>query len=396
MSKAVEALRVHDYPYLVSDPVSYLVKTGRLALKMPLWKAVDFLGVEKYIEDMIVYAVVKEKYPPPELGEKADVSKLIVSFHAALLVLASLPQWYSKRFALVIAKSSGEKLSRLGDRELALVARLMGIDVEIHDRNPLRIPYRSYRGRFISAEYNFSLHFIDYTKWTRRLSGDPRWKITNQLLIASRVFVDRDQLVRLVEEAISKRIEELVDRYSGSIPQSGQLPHPLDIVKNRVSEVLEKEAPPPKPFAEGARSVYRGPLVLEAFPPCMARILEEARRGANLSHHQRFAIATFMISLGAGEDDVVDVFRNVPDFNEKKTRYQVQHLMGARGSGKKYLPYSCDKMRTLNLCVADCGTRTPMQKYFQNLRDKRSYRKEGGVGVGGPSQRARVGSQDKQ
>ncbi len=396
MSKAIEALRVQDYPYLVSDPISYLVKTGRLALRMPLWKAVDILGVDEHVEDIVIHAVVNERYPPPKLVEKTDVSRIIVSFHAALLVLAALPQWYSKRFALVVAKSSGEKLSKLGDRELALVARLMGIDVEVHDRNPLRIPYRSYRGRLISAEYNFSLHYIDYARWTRRLSGDPRWKITNQLLIASRVFVDRDQLARLVEEAISKRIEELIDRYSSSLIQSGQLPHPLDLVKNRVSEVLEKEAPPPRPFMGGARSEYKGPLVLEAFPPCMARILEEARRGANLSHHQRFAIATFMISLGAGEDEVVDVFRNVPDFNEKKTRYQVQHLMGARGSGKKYLPYNCDKMRTLNLCVADCGTRTPMQKYFQNLREMRSPRREGKAIIGGPSRGARGDSQDKQ
>ena len=61
------------------------------------------------------------------------------------------------------------------------------------------------------------------------------------------------------------------------------------------------------------------------------------------------------------------MFRNMPDFNEKITRYQVEHLAGLRGSGKRYRTYSCEKMKSLGLCKADCGTRSPIQAYYRIL-----------------------------
>ena len=63
-------------------------------------------------------------------------------------------------------------------------------------------------------------------------------------------------------------------------------------------------------------------------------------------------LATYMLAIGKPVDEIVLMFENAPDFNEKITRYQVEHLAGMKGSHTKYSVPSCDKLRNENLCFA--------------------------------------------
>jgi len=102
-----------------------------------------------------------------------------------------------------------------------------------------------------------------------------------------------------------------------------------------------------------------------SFPPCMRELLKRAEEGENLPHEARFALASFLINIGWDIDKVVEVFSNVPDFDEDRTRYQVRHIAGLEGSGKKYSPPSCRKMREWGLCVdGDCGVGSPLGYVF--------------------------------
>ncbi|MEO2240594.1 MAG: hypothetical protein ABGY09_00830 [Euryarchaeota archaeon] len=98
------------------------------------------------------------------------------------------------------------------------------------------------------------------------------------------------------------------------------------------------------------------------FPPCMRRLLERAQEGENLPHEARFALAAFLVNVGWDEDRIVEVFSNLPDFDEERTRYQVRHIAGKEGSGTKYLPPNCDKMREWGLCENPdgCGVKNPL------------------------------------
>jgi DNA primase large subunit len=49
-------------------------------------------------------------------------------------------------------------------------------------------------------------------------------------------------------------------------------------------------------------------------------------------------------------EDVVNFFRSVSDFDERMTRYQVEHIAGVRGSRTKYIPPRCDTLRTHGIC----------------------------------------------
>ncbi len=103
----------------------------------------------------------------------------------------------------------------------------------------------------------------------------------------------------------------------------------------------------------------------KSFPPCMKELLKRAEEGENLPHEARFALASFLINIGWDVDKVVEVFSNVPDFDEDRTRYQVRHIAGLEGSGKRYRPPSCRKMKEWGLCVdGDCGVGSPLGYVF--------------------------------
>jgi DNA primase large subunit len=99
-------------------------------------------------------------------------------------------------------------------------------------------------------------------------------------------------------------------------------------------------------------------------PPCVKHALDVMDKGENLPHSARLMLATYMLAVGKPVDEIVAMFQNAPDFNEKITRYQVEHLAGTKGSRTKYSVPSCEKLRNENLCFAtqDCaGIINPIQ-----------------------------------
>jgi len=109
---------------------------------------------------------------------------------------------------------------------------------------------------------------------------------------------------------------------------------------------------------------------LSWLPPCMRRLLERLKRGENLSHFERFALAAFLLNgLGMSVDEALSLFSSAPDFNERIARYQLEHVAGLRGSMKRYSPPSCARLKAEGVCVSSCGVRNPVQ--FVKSRSRR-------------------------
>lgn len=307
-------------------------------------------------------AVRKLIVPRPADSVEAEV----LGFYAAgLLASYSGNRWLVSRLALAEASRAQRLLEELPDEVVALVGRLAGIASMRFSPRAYAEPIAVIGITPLYRVYGYSVKFLDYIEYGRRLLGDDTWKPSNLPVRKGIVYLDKHRAVRLIKEALTAYIEERIHELQGSV--EGNVVLPDDIV-NEVRR-LAADATRPRKCASGGRiEVPQGVIVEEAFPPCMSDILIRARRGEHLSHHERFAIATFLLNIGAEIDYVVDVFRNMPDFNEKITRYQVEHLAGLRGSGKKYATYSCEKMKSLGLCRAECGTRTPIQAYYRALR----------------------------
>jgi DNA primase large subunit len=93
-------------------------------------------------------------------------------------------------------------------------------------------------------------------------------------------------------------------------------------------------------------------VVMEAFPSCIKSVYDRISTGHQASHMGRFALTSFMLSVGMSEEDVFKFFRSVSDFNERMTRYQVEHIAGTRGSRTKYTPPNCTTLRTHGICIS--------------------------------------------
>lgn len=175
---------------------------------------------------------------------------------------------------------------------------------------------------------------------------EQEWKLINRLVDRGYVYLDADETVRLVRNELSIFIYEKIKAMT--LPT---LPQPI---KARADELRSRLAP---------RYEYRATAVTD-YPPCVKHALEVMGKGENLPHSARVMLATYMLAIGKPIDEIVAMYENAPDFNEKITRYQIEHLAGMKGSRTKYSVPSCDKLRNENLCfaTAECdGIINPIQ-----------------------------------
>lgn len=121
-------------------------------------------------------------------------------------------------------------------------------------------------------------------------------------------------------------------------------------------------------------------VVVDAFPPCVSALYNMTSSGRHLSHIGRFTLTTFLINIGMTVEKVVDLFRNLTDFNERLTVYQVEHIAGERGSRTRYTPPSCDTLKTHGVCVNPdeiCRTiRHPLAYYRRKIRSSKRIQRQ--------------------
>ena len=176
---------------------------------------------------------------------------------------------------------------------------------------------------------------------------EQEWKMINRLVSKGQVYLDADETVRLVRSELAVLITSRVHAMSlpPALPQA---------IREKADELRAALAP---------HYEYRAHAVTE-YPPCVMHALEVMGKGENLPHSARLMLATYMLAIGKSKNEIVEMFKNAPDYNERITRYQVEHLAGTKGSRTKYSVPSCDKLRTENLCFAtsDCaGIINPVQ-----------------------------------
>src|SRR2546428_13328407 len=86
----------------------------------------------------------------------------------------------------------------------------------------------------------------------------------------------------------------------------------------------------------------------------------------------RFTLASVLVNIGAGEEEIVKTFKPASDFSEKMTRYQVEHIAGKRGGRTKYTCPMCTTLKTHGVCYKPdeiCSTiRNPLNYYKTKAR----------------------------
>jgi len=170
------------------------------------------------------------------------------------------------------------------------------------------------------------------------LAADQRgdeWRLVNRALDRGEVPVKGEELLALLRQAVRHRV---ADGLPLSVPDV--IADELDAEVASVEETLSE--------LELTREIDT--VVPELFPPCMKHLLDQVQKGEHLEHHSRFAIASFLTSIGMNTDEIVDLFQVNPGFGEEATRYQVDHIRGATGPTDYSAP-SCATMQSYGDCV---------------------------------------------
>jgi len=326
--------------------------------------------VERAIYRIDTYLRSRRYVPSPKEDEE------VFSFYLSLTLTALADSWALSKFVDYEAKRSRNFFLSEQDKLLEVLARRLSLRLEYLGSNTNKCGYAVIvgedvrTGKTIVECYQFRVPITHYLVVAEKLLTEPKWKLVNRLVKEGYVYLNKRDATRLLEEAVKRYILGDVVK---AISIDAEVRAKLQPLVNKVLEVVKDVRGYIR--REEGEELPSGVVDSSFFPPCIKSIYDAILRGEHLSHHQRFALATFLLNIGADVDSVLEIFRHSPDFNERVARYQIEHLAGIRGSRKKYYVYSCEKMRTLGLCISDCGTRSPLQYYRKMLRDSLSKRK---------------------
>ena len=271
---------------------------------------------QKRIEEAILFGSINQKHPIDDIE--------IPSFPIAVMMAAATnDSSLKRRYALVEAKRTTRFLEE-EDRE-----KIVEIAKDFHWKiKPLEEDGQT---------YDLTLHFTDFLKNAANLHSK-KWKLVNRQMLNGEVYLTKTEASRLLEEEVRRHIEEKLDIKVGSLP---------DTIAKRV-ELLRQL------FSERKAKIKMEELpkevVIPAFPPCIKRLYDTISSGRNVSHIGRFALTSFLVNVGMTTENVTNLFRALPDFRERLTRYQVEHIAGRRGSRTKYIPPKCETLQTHGVC----------------------------------------------
>ncbi|MCD6562500.1 MAG: hypothetical protein J7K23_01130 [Thermoproteales archaeon] len=323
------------YPFL-PDALKYISELGLTLEDL----SYDTLGNEVIRRVKEIFDAVINSLPIPPSGDDPDIE--VLSYLVALIVLKIIgDRSLIEKFVVVLSKKYSEYINVEENNFLLYLATTFG----------WKIAYGS--------EGKYMMFFIDYLENIPEYRG--RWKLVHRQVSKGWVYLEKIELLRLIESGLKKYMAKQISNVNIS---EVQLPDPVYTLVEEISMVWNRKV---KEY-EKVRSRYlkKGE---KYYPPCIRSIIEDLKNGRNLSHSARFALASFLLNIGMDVEEVLGIFRFSPDFREDLARYQIEHIAGLRGSKTKYVTYKCDSMRSLGLCYWECeGISHPLQYYYKAVR----------------------------
>jgi DNA primase large subunit len=250
----------------------------------------------------------------------------ISSFPTALLLVAATENsLIKKRYALSEAKQASSDLNLEPKEKVLKVALDFGWKIQLTPKE----------GGDAPAE--FTVQFTDYLKNTSHLR-DKKWKLTNSILSSGSIYLNKKDAVRLLEEEIRRRIEK---RLEMKLPK---YPAEITLAAERIKKLAAET------IGQTEMDAMPKVVVQAAFPPCINALYSDAAASHHLSHIGRFTLTSFLVSIGMSAEEVNDMYKTFSDYNERLTRYQIEHIAGERGSGTRYTPPQCSVLQTHGVC----------------------------------------------
>ncbi len=260
-------------------------------------------------------------------GERCDNDVEIPSFPVAImLALATKNSFVKKRFALSEAKQAYADFQVEPKDRLMAIARDFDWDIKMNTESKVPIDY-------------FSIRLADYLRNISHLR-DSKWKLANRLLSKGRIFLSQQDVARLLQEEVQRRIEARLNA-----KDILQFPKPIEDIASKMLELAKEK------IGESEMEGFPKEVSQSSFPPCIDALYAAAAHGKHLGHVERFTLVSFLVTIGMPTEKVAEVFKTFSDYNMRLTLYQVEHIAGSKGSGTKYTPPSCSTLQTHGVCA---------------------------------------------
>ena len=253
----------------------------------------------------------------------------------------------TNRLANLYSKINYNEMEKENEHNLYYICNDLKLNV-LYSEEPWFYGKRILRDMIQHKETHFKIYYIDYLKLASNLKDEYR-KLINNSLSNGYVFIQKRELIRLLQEFIRKKllIEEMSDKASLEAFKKKILGIPKFKVlyDDLLTEWTKKKEEFQYTFEMDMEKVKN---ISDFYPPCVKEILKKAQEGQNLIHNERLFLVWFLLALNYSVDSIINIFSTIPDFDKKRTTYQVEYA-----HKKGYTPYKCKSLKTLNLCMAE-------------------------------------------
>lgn len=279
----------------------------------------------KRVEDAIINSEVS--YNP--LRNDMEAAMEIMSYpYARILVSAINDKFLTKRYAHAEAVRMNKLLGREKHTEIVMIAQELGVNA------------RTVLNK--EGKPELEMHFADYLRLSSRIKSTD-WKLVNTEIRNGYVRLPTDRFTRALQNALEDRIES-------------ELPMKLP---DEMVKAVRKDTDRLKNILEANKAkfttVFTGELKPETLPPCIRTLLANAQHGMNLPHSGRFALVSFLHTIGMNLEQILALFAQSPDFDESKSIYQIKHITGELSGTDGYTPPECSTMKTNGICYDPDG-----------------------------------------
>ena len=272
------------------------------------------------VEDAIVNNEVS--YNP--LRNDAEAAMEIMSYpYARILVSALNDKFLTRRYALAEAVRMNKLLGQEGHAAIIMIAQ----ELDVHARTVMAK----------DGSTELEMHFSDYLRLSSRIKSTD-WKLVNTEIRKGYVRLSQERFDRVMQNALQDRIES-------------ELPMKLP---DEMIAAVRKDTDRRRNILDANKSkftvTFTGELKPEILPPCIRTLLANAQNGVNLPHSGRFALVSFLHTIGLNLEQILALFAQSPDFDESKSIYQIKHITGELNGTEGYTPPECGTMKTNGIC----------------------------------------------
>ncbi|MFX1531610.1 MAG: hypothetical protein ACFFBC_10900 [Promethearchaeota archaeon] len=267
-----------------------------------------------------------------------------IHFYILIRILISLldNKQITNRIAELYSKIAYRRMKKELNNNSNLLQIYLDLKLDvIYDEDPIIYKRIKIKDQELNEKTNFKIHFIDYLRLAANLKDDYR-KLINNPISNGYVFIQPESLNRLIQELVRNKI---LTSFQIKTEKENLLKNKrLKNIYERIENIWEKEK---DNYQQIEISYTNGKTQKEDFPPCIREILKKAGESQNLIHIERLFIVWFLNALKFPEEEIINIFSTLPDFDREKTTYQVRYAMK-----KGYTPYSCESIKSYDLCFA--------------------------------------------